>query len=194
MKKLIIALVAIAFISCGKDEVSKGQLDPTAMIKIRQAGYASKAPSHVKATASTHLSALEIVKQCTQIAFYNVPMFGNTPTGRGWSPVQRDTASIIPALKMWGTDIINMDGKYDRGFIEATDLVFQKITNSDKPNMVIDTIAYIPNAVLSSAAVRIEKAYNEQNYTECYHLFDSVFVFTPITGAEWRELKRQNKQ
>ncbi len=196
MKKLIIiALVAISLFACGKDEVSNGKLDPSAMISIRQSGYAAKAPQKVKAIESAnHLTALEIVKQCTQIKFYNVAIFGNQSVGRGFAPVQRDTISATPALKMWGTDIINMDGRYDASFIGAEDLVFQKITNADKPNMVIDTVAYIPNAVLKAANIRIKAAYDVENYTECYRLFDSVFVFTPITGAEWRELKKLNQQ
>ena len=57
---------------------------------------------------------------------------------------------------------------------------------------VKDTIAYIPNSVMREAQGRIEKAYNEGNYTEVYKLFNETFRFRPITGKKWRELKEKD--
>ena len=183
MKNLLFCLLlAVTVISCTKDEVSTGQLDPNATINLRYAASVSLLRS------ASHLSALEIVKQTTNLKF----TYNEIPYGRGFADAQRDT--ITPMLKMWGTDIIAQDGSYEPSFIESTDVILQRIINLDKPNMVIDTVAYIPNAILRSAEEKIKAAYAIQNYTECYSVFDSAFVFIPITGAEWRVLKATNQQ
>jgi len=189
MKKIILLfLVSVLFASCGKDNTpaSTGKWDSNAMINLRPAA-GTKALGD-----SMHLSALEIVKQTANLKFINVAVYGNQVVGRGFSEVQRDTVS--PMLKMWGTDIIDQEGNYVPDFIEASDCVLQRIFNGDKPNMVIDTIAYIPNSVLRLAESQIKTAYAVKDYTTCYKIFNDAFIFIPITGKEWRALKAQNLQ
>lgn len=184
MKKIIFLLMLVfAFASCKKENKL---WDPNAMINLKQ-GTLTKAD-----TNPNHLSALEIVKQTTNLKCYNFPLFGNQAVGRGFSDDQRDYQT--PMLKMFGTDIIDMFGKYTPDFIESTDCVLQRIINADKPNMVIDTIAYIPNSVLRAAELRIKAAYAKEDYETCYAVFNDAFTFLPITGAEWRALKVKNQQ
>lgn len=184
MKKTIFLLALVfAFASC-KDE--NKLWDPNAMINLRQ-GTLTKAD-----TNPNHLSALEIVKQTTNLKCYNVPIFGDQAVGRGFSDAQRDYQT--PMLKMFGTDIIDMFGKYDPSFIEATDCVLQRVVNAGKPNEVIDTIAYIPNAVLRAAELKIKAAFAKEDYETCYAIFNDAFTFLPITGTEWRALKAKNEQ
>lgn len=188
MRKIILLILLSVFvISCGHDDTpSTGKLDSNAMINLRPA------PGTKSVGDTIHLSALEIVRQTTNLKFVNVPIFGNQVVGRGFSDIQRDTVS--PMLKMWGTDIIDQDGNYVPGFIEASDCVLQRIINLDKPNMVIDTIAYIPNSVLRAAEAQIKEAYAKSDFTTCYKVFNEAFIFIPINGSEWRALKAENKQ
>lgn len=78
-----------------------------------------------------------------------------------------------PALLMLGIDVINAQGKYIRDFTHSKNVV---ITNIDG-----DTIAYVPDDVINSARLLIEAAYNDENYTEVYRLFNEAFIFLPIS-------------
>lgn len=62
-------------------------------------------------------------------------------------------------------------------------------TNPDWDPARVDTVAYIPNAVLNKARVEIMDAFAREDYEACYRLFDEAFVFVPTTGAKWRALK-----
>lgn len=187
---LVAVLFSVIMFSTSCDnKVTTGQLDPNAMINIRPGSpIFAQNNAGLRSINSSHLSALEIVKQTTNLKY----TFQGNPWGRGFSDPQRDT--IAPMLKMWGTDIISMDGELVPDFIESSNCILQRIINGDKPNMVIDTIAYIPNAVLRAAETRIKEAFAKEDYTTCYHVFDSAFVFIPINGAEWEVLKAAGNQ
>lgn len=175
MKKIILFLCMILLVlaSCDKKEIpDKGKLNPDAMILIKPA-------PGVRSTVSG-LTALEIVKQGDQIK-YQSRYFDNryneeeiyTPR-RMFSDAQRDLT--IPALKMFGIDVINQRGEYIRDFTYATDVV---ITNSDN-----DTIAYVPDKVINEARLKIEAAYKDENYTEVYRIFNEAFTFLPFPTKE----------
>ena len=216
MKKLLFLFAALAFAACSSDEpapINKGRLDPSAFVRIEaQKGVKSRAKE-----STDDYSALDIAR------------FGMAMEYRSeWSGLekvkeyqsqktflnQRDTISDSPALLMFGTDIINSEGRFNKSFLFARDVVIfglryqGKLTTygdrqaeDDDPEKdlgmligkqgVKDTIAYIPNSVMREAQGRIEKAYNEGNYTEVYKLFHETFRFRPITGKKWRELKAQ---
>lgn len=171
MKKILfLLLIGFAMFSCKPDDViDKGQLDPNAMITIRPA-------KGVKLRSTiTGLTALEIVQQAYNIHWQS-HYFGNVyydevkSVGRTFLEEQKDFNT--PALKMLGIDIITFQGDYYKDMTHAFNVV---ITTKDK-----DTIAYIPDEVINAARPLIEKAYNEQNYTEVYKLFDEAYVFYPI--------------
>lgn len=163
--------VIVAFASCEKDEIEidKGKLDPNATILIRPAeGVTTRA-------SVSGLTAQEIVETTLNIKF-KTQYFSNNYTekpvvaARGFAESQRDLS--IPALKMWGTDIIAQDGSYMREFIYGTEVYLTDHNN--------DTIAYIPQSVLANARNLIESAYADENYTEVYKVFDEAFTFLPI--------------
>lgn len=175
---LLIAVMALVSLTACKDK--KGQvLDPDAKISLRPA-------QGVKAENPNHLTAKEIVEQATDIWFWNYSITTANALGRGFAPSQRDLVNF--RLLMWGTDIISREGKYISEFIESEDVILTK-EHSDFNGM--DTIGYIPNAVLRTAQPLIKMAHSAGDYAKCYELFDKAFTFIPITGAEWLELKRQ---
>ncbi len=180
----MLALVAMTFTACGSDDTpatkTRGRLNPNAMVLIKPA-------DGVRADGEL-LSAKEIVKKAI-----NLKLWTSYSESQDWeeynyirtfSDNQKDT--ISPALKMWGVDIIAQQGYFVKDFLFGRDIV---VTGTGG-----DTLAYVPNAVLRDAQVQITKAYNDSNYTEVYRLFDEAFKFIPITGEQWRELKKQGKQ
>lgn len=183
MLYILAAVVAIvALNSCSKDD-SNGRLDANAMISLRPAAGVKSADVNAN---PDHLTASEIVEQAATMWWYNKIASPN-PIGRSFADHQRDF--INNRLLMYGTDIIAQDGSYENGFIKGEDMVL--IRGVGNP-IRVDTIAYIPNAVLRTADAAIRSAYDKQDYTTCYQLFDKAFTFIPITGAEWRELKARN--
>lgn len=207
---------ALAFVACSSDEpapINKGRLDPNAFVRIEaQKGIKSRS-----AESTDDYSALDIAKYGATMAFYtewqgskHVKEF---QTQKGFM-MQRDTTSENPALLMFGTDIIGTYGEFQKDFLYARDIVITAVRykgrmttyndrmhydpNDDFKNSlaaaiqregVVDTIAYLPTSVMREAQIKIEKAFNDSNYTEVYRLFNEAFRFKPITAKKWRELK-----
>jgi len=173
MKHLIfiLSVLIITLASCDpKHEIPEiGKLDPNAMILIKPAkGVQLRA-------AVPGLTALEIVEQALNIKwqshyFNDVYHKEAKSIARTFLESQKDYEA--PALKMLGIDVITQDGIYHRDFTHAFNIV---ITDGNN-----DTIAYIPDNTVSEARSLIEDAYNDQDYTEVYSLFDSAFTFTPL--------------
>lgn len=61
------------------------------------------------------------------------------------------------------------------------------------PDDPADTVGYIPNSVVLKARELITEAFNRGDYDRCYQLFDSAYVFIPITGEKYRELKARGE-
>lgn len=178
MKKLFIITAVISLlIACKGDEPKAFQIKDTDMISIKPASTAMSSKQAVK--SSSHLTALEIVKQTVEI---RTPLFG-----RSFAAEQRDTVSTPPKLLMWATDVITFDGQLQTDWITATDVVF--VVHPIFSNTPCDTIAYIPNSVLRIAETAIRSAYSAKDIDACYTLFNNAYTFTPINGAEWRQLK-----
>ena len=207
---------ALAFTACSSDEpapINKGRLDPSAFVRIEaQKGVKSRSKE-----STDDYSALDIARFGMAMEFHT--------EWKGLEKIkelqlqktflnQRDTLSANPALLMFGTDIIDSEGRFNKSFLFARDVVIfgkryqgKLTTYGDRQSYgddfenslgyligkqgTKDTIAYIPNSVMREAQGRIEKAYNEGNYTEVYKLFHETFRFRPITGRKWRELKAQ---
>lgn len=172
MKKIILLLLIMSatFVACEPDDViDKGQLDPNAMITLRP-GKGVQLRSSV-----SDLTALEIVQQALNIKWQS-HWFANTE----WEDVKNIARSFPdqykdfnkPALLMLGTDIIDQDGEFYRDFVHGFNVVITDANN--------DTIAYVPDAVINSARPLIIAAYNDENYTEVYRLFNEAFTFLPM--------------
>lgn len=173
MKKIILFLIIIGFALVGcKDRnqniIDKGKLDPNAMIVLKPAKGVQVR------SIETGLTALEVVQNAVNIKwqshyFDNVYYDDAKDIARTFIEEHRDL--VTPALKMWGTDIINQEGEYYRDFINGFNVVITDTNN--------DTIAQVPDAVINSARPLIEAAYNDSNYTEVYRLFNEAFTFVP---------------
>lgn len=172
MKKLILFLMTVVvFASCNPkgDIPDKGKLDPNAVILIKPA-------KGVKLrSAVSGLTALEVVQNAVNIKWQS-HWSGNQnykvakDIARTFMESQKDYQ--IPALKMLGIDVITSEGEYYRDLTYAFNVVITDAHN--------DTIAYVPDAVINTARPLIEAAYEDENYTEVYRLFDEAFVFYPI--------------
>ncbi len=121
---------------------------------------------------------------------YNATLSFTSGLGVAIDFVGKDTISEEPALLRYATDILHPDGYFIPDFLEAFDMVIEVFRTNDD----IDTIAYIPNAVLREAEQKIRAAFELQDYDEVYNIFYNAFKFRPITGAEYRELKLQGLQ
>ena len=173
---ILLFLTLVLFASCDRGDTpdDRGQLDPNAMILLR--------PDMSARAQIGGLSALEIVEQGVGIKWQS-HYFGNRHHDeprrieRSFADAQRDLS--IPALKMWGSDIIMLGGddgltpEFWRDFIYGFEIF---ITDNNN-----DTIAYVPNAVINLARPLIRAAWNERDYNEVYRLFDEAFTFRPIT-------------
>ncbi|WP_019540575.1 lipoprotein [Proteiniphilum acetatigenes] len=173
MKKILFLLFALALLtSCEKDPVTdKGKLDPNAMILIKPAKGVQ-----LKATVPG-LNGLEVVQQAVslklQTRYFDDQDVGEMRSGARMFNEETMKDFDTPALLMLGIDVINAQGKYIRDFTHSKNVV---ITNIDG-----DTIAYVPDDVINSARLLIEAAYNDENYTEVYRLFNEAFTFLPIS-------------
>lgn len=185
MKQLVIcavALVAVALTAC-QDKKDNGKLDPNAMIALN--GVEAKS---TMAANAERLTPLEVVKYATVICYWNRAL-QSTHIERGFSEGQRDETNV--RLLMFSTDIIGQYGTYEPDFIESEDVILVK--GIEFPELIIDTIAYVPNKVLRDAQKVIKAAYDEGDYATCYAIFNEAFTFIPITGKEWLELKAKGK-
>lgn len=173
MKKILFLLFALVMLtSCDPNDtpdVDKGKLDPNAMITLRPAASA-------RATVPG-LTGLEVVQQAVslklQTRYFDDQDVGEMRSGARMFNEETMKDFDTPALLMLGIDVINAQGKYIRDFTHSKNVV---ITNIDG-----DTIAYVPDDVINSARLLIEAAYNDENYTEVYRLFNEAFIFLPIS-------------
>jgi hypothetical protein len=168
---LLLAVVAALCCSCKDDD--DGRLDTDAMV------YLNGVENPAKWNPNLNLTVPEVVRECYVISFWNE--IYNSMLERGWAPHQKDT--VNNRLLMYGTDIIDQDGRITDEFIKGEDITFQTEAR--------DTIGYIPNATLRAAETAIREAYAKGNYTECYELFHTAFTFHPISATEYKRLKAQ---
>ncbi len=208
MKKLflLIAVTTALFISCSKDD-NKSSYDPFRPVPIRAA-------AGTRAYIQGNLLTGKQVVQQTWGMKGKYP--DGTPTqggGKTFTEVMRDT--INPALKLLMQDVIGKSPDkqslvLDGFFLTLRDVVFTRdlhIEGKDtvfcgyyddysgpilKPN-IIDTIAYVPNAQLIAAEPLVRAAFEKGDYNECYRILEKAYSFIPITGAQWRKLKAENK-
>ena len=209
MKKLFLlmfAAVTALFISCSKDD-NKSSYDPFRPVPIRAA-------AGTRAYIQGNLLSGKQVVQQTWGMKGKYP--DGTPTqggGKTFTEVMRDT--INPALKLLMQDVIGKSPDkqslvLDGFFLTLRDVVFTRdlhIEGKDtvfcgyyddysgpilKPN-IIDTIAYVPNAQLIAAEPLVRAAFEKGDYNECYRILEKAYSFIPITGAQWRKLKAENK-
>ncbi len=189
MKKILLLLaVSLMIFACEKDDEKPQKMwDANKMVLIKPDKSAFNLQKRV--VNDGHLSALEIVKQAKLLrfkAFYSENKKLKEPQTSatiGIADVQKDLEK--PAIKFWSIYII-FENELIRDFTHAENVVICTKTK--------DTIAYIPNQTLVNAREPIKKAFEEQRYEDVYKMFDELYTFRPITGAEYKELMKEGKQ
>ena len=189
MKKLLFFALITLLISCKSDEPKLFVIDPLATVNIKPAvGVILKVKS--VSAADVHLTAFEIVKQTETMRFV---LSNGNKASRAFDPMQRDTVSSTPMLKMWGTDILYydqlIDGTYTTNIVLSLD--FLEAKNCVLTSYKGDTIAYISNTVLRSAETQIKALFAEKNYEPITAIFHDAYTFIPISGAEYRALNQE---
>lgn len=191
-QKLLLLSVLFIIASCNKNEEQQEifRLDPNAKVYVKPDVNSVKF-DYAKSSVE-HLTPLEVVKQADVLNFYN-NLISDTYCTATW--VGKDTISETPALLRWGTDIIyDTDGYGHYGlqtdFIYGYDMVICREYRSNSITMY-DTLAYIPNSVIINARNAIQEALESRDTAAVYGIFKDAFKFIPITGEEWRELKKQ---
>lgn len=201
MKKILLLLTAVVviFTACNNDDEptkpkSRGQLNPNALVTISPA-KGVKVRAIGDADSDTAFSALEVMLRAHS-AKYHTQYSGHVLedrefyTGVGFAPEQKDTANA--KLRFWGTQIISANGMLLKGTLYARDIVIvggDPSLGEPRYSNSIDTLAYIPNAVLREARAKIEQAYRDSNFTEVYRLFDEALTYIPCTAKQYKELK-----
>lgn len=177
MKKLLfIAAACVALVACKKDSGNDGRLDPNATVALNPApGVKAYDPENPE-----HLTARQIVEQANAMISVGGIM--------GIDDWNRDLENNrIIGSSTW---VVAQNGTLETSLISDSDLI---LVTFDHENHPVDTIAYIPNSIMRETEKQITNAYNASDYATCYRLFEEAFVFTPITGAEWLELKAEGK-
>lgn len=183
MKKLFplfITSLALVFAACEKEDINPTpkRWDPGAMVLLKPAEGVQLKSSTGGLTSLQIVEQTEAIRWTSQWSYVNDDMdiqrhfYYETPRamGRIFAEGQRDYD--IPALKMWGTDIIGQVGGLAKDFIYSWDVY---LTTSAG-----DTIGYVANEVIEAARIQIEEAYWEEDYETVYRLFDEAFTFLPM--------------
>ena len=208
MKKLFLLMFAAMtalFISCSKDD-NKSSYDPFRPVPIRAA-------AGTRAYIQGNLLSGKQVVQQTWGMRGKYPDGTATQGAKPFTDVMRDT--INPAFKLLMQDVLPpspdrkshilgdvfitlRDVVFERGLhVEGKDTVFCGYAKDYSgtilyPN-VTDTVAYVPNAQLIAAEPLVRAAFERGDYDECYRILEKAYSFIPITGAQWRKLKAENK-
>lgn len=179
---LVICAAMVALVGC-ETKSNKGQLDPNSIISIRPA-------EGVKAAAENpeYLTARQIIEQGNAFWRFNPAINPNEPNALAIDAWNRDLENL--RFKVGSTSVIGSDGTLTTNFMDSKNIIVAIHNEQNRPK---DTIAYIPNKVMSDAAIEIKAAYAAENYAECYRLFDQAFRFLPTTGKEYREMQAQGK-
>lgn len=209
MKKLFLLMFAAMtalFISCSKDD-NKSYYDPFRPVPIRAA-----AGTRVYIQGNL-LSGKQVVQQTWGMKGKYPDGTATQGGGKVFTDVMRDT--INPAFKLLMQDVLPpspdrttlilgntfltlRDVVFTRGLhIEAKDTTFcgyaDDYSGVLKYAHAWDTVAYVPNAQLIAAEPLVRAAFEKGDYNECYRILEKAYTFIPITGAQWRKLKAENK-
>lgn len=191
-------MTALLFASCEKEKFTLGSV---AQIKPMMSSGASKTQSSRAKAASTDVSyedALRIVKECTHMMVYEpLPEFGGEykyVEFRMWNEY-KDTISAVPSVGISTYMFKGTDGSWRYDWCDAVDVVLLKFIKERPdgvwPNRsIFDTLAYIPNSVMKEVGEELRTAIQKEDAVAATKILRDKYKFIPITGAEWRELKK----
>lgn len=193
MKKILCILIIAFIFSCGKDDDSNNDsdsvLDPNAVLSVNMASNTTKSRAYSKEDSAR---LKEVIKSAVAIFFYDFDY--QHEVIRGIYDSFKDTINL--KIKFWGIDVIwpPSEGGVFTDFkpiparlsylsSSSVNVIFKNFKDGEN-----DTIAYIPNKIIKSIHKRIKTAFNEENFTECYQIFDNEYVAYPCTGEQYRKL------
>lgn len=177
---MVMALTAIA---CERHKTEKQELRPGSV------AYLNYYKNITKSESDQHLSPLEIVKRAGCIAYqaYNIELNQCEQAYAGLGETLQDTINI--RIGFWADWIIDSKNHcINPIMMRGCDMVIIGVVADLDIN---DTIAYVPNQVMRECEHIIQKAFDEGDYNKAYKTVEEMYVFKPITGLEWRELKKQ---
>lgn len=201
MKNLLIILAIAALVISCKDERSHNILDPTTQITLNAASP--------KATPPSAPYSIDTIVRYAMIWEFRWQL-SERPSEGGISPESRNFEAKTLKIGI-AEEVVYIDKKGDPqlGILMTTgihDVVLGVKHLASKPGHWVDifnesfdysqkrdTIGYIPNRVIRKAESDIKAAFEAGNYDECMRLFRDAYVFTPITGPEWRALKAKGE-
>lgn len=195
MKRILCIFTAVLLMGCGKDgnssDPENGLLDPSAVLAVNLASKNVKSLPYSKNDPLLK----EIIKRADQISFYDLA--DNYPEVKmGINDFFKDTVNL--KINFWGKNVIlpPSEGGVLSDFkpipaqlscLSSTgvNVVFTAVnyTNTDR-----DTIAYIPNEIIKSIHKRIKIAFDANDFTECYRIFDTEYVAYPCTSEQYHKL------
>ncbi len=205
-KKIYLLLITVVCLlsACSKDNKS-GFLDPNSKISLQGKNTI---------TRTAEIDTIDIiVRHCDNIRFRNLEGIqgaASLPFGNYYYDEMNGSKRDFENKRfLWSGGYVietnpNGTGISQLGsFItDAEDLIFavpidkttgEYIDLSDEHWAIrptrFDTLGYIPNRILKKAQQDIQDAYAKKDFATCYNLFDTAFVFIPITGEKWRALK-----
>lgn len=201
---LLIAMTAV-FISCDDKNNKPGFLDPDSKISLQGMNTLTRADN---------IDTIDIIiRHCDNVRFRSdggFPTMTSLPFGEYYygemNSMRRDFEN---KRFLWsGGYVIETDpdvpGWSQLGLFitDAEDVVFAVPVDNNTGEWIdlsdplwsqyschFDTLGYIPNRILKKAQQDIQEAYASGDFETCYRLFDTAFVFIPITGERWRALK-----
>jgi hypothetical protein len=186
MKKIAFLLVVLGIItmSCQKDEVKPDYQPHKTYIN-------GVAVANHSATKSQVLRDLKyIVKNANVILSYNDSINPNNQIIGFLFDNNRDTVNLRFVYDEFA--ILQSDGKINNALLANRDMVYVVRTYRGEFELPgIDTIAYTPNRILRRAETLVRAAVKANDWATCYAVMDTTFKFYPITGEQWRELKRK---
>lgn len=122
----------------------------------------------------------------------------------GYATYWRNRDTVENKITFMGWDVVAViDSTYLLGpFISSEDIILRIAIDSshipvspldgDLRSIVdYDTVSYIPNTVMRKNQKVLDSLFNAKDYQSCYQMFDTAYHFIPITGAEWRKLKKE---
>ncbi len=203
MKKLHLLLLLPLFITCEKEvqEPTQFRLSPDAKIRIEavKSGMQRVVSDSVDIDSieidTIHLTPLEVVKQAEFMIFNYEDEYGYHDEKATVGFAGKDTISENPALLRWSSEIMGDTTGYGDysirwSALKGRDYVIVKGDNIDN----LDTLAYIPNSYIIDATENIINALANKDTSLIYSIHKDAFRFIPITGAEYKELKKKGLQ
>lgn len=189
----LLAFAVLVFSSCDKEKFEVGS---KAIVKPASLS-SNKASDAMRAASTTYEVALNVVKK-SDYMLYKMPIpewnYAIANCTHAIFKDQKDTISEVPTIAL-PTTLFYANNTFLEVWCNTTDVIFADFLynyyDSGKGYVdIYDTLAYIPNAVMQATGETLLKAVQDEDAVTCKKILSDGYKFIPITGAEWRALKK----